>query len=292
MVDISRYRNTIPILSTLTPDTTLPQKNIPIWYNPEIINVAIQKKVPLADQYAALAPAWGGLTYDGIHPNDAGYQVMAAKWFDAIPRITLSTKEATDVGEDTAKLNGVINPYGYPTTYYFEYGYTTDFGGKTAVTSAGSGNGEVAVSAGLAGISENHVYFFRLVASNDYLTEKGSILQFKTAEAPSKSCFIATAAFGSSLEPHVVALKTFRDTYLSATDPGRRFIQFYYRHSPPIAKYISEHETAKTMVRIALYPVAWFCELAFLTSVWIKTLFAGIFIFLISGAGILFLKRR
>ncbi len=67
-------------------------------------------------------------------------------------------------------------------------------------------------------------------------------------------CFIATAAFGSKLQPAVVLLRQFRDKVLLANNPGRTFVAFYYQNSPPIAHYIAGNETAKLMVRILLLP--------------------------------------
>ncbi len=68
-------------------------------------------------------------------------------------------------------------------------------------------------------------------------------------------CFIATAAYGSALEPHVVALREFRDRYLQRTRLGREFIGFYYRYSPPIAGYIAEHAWLRLLARMVLTPL-------------------------------------
>ncbi len=68
-------------------------------------------------------------------------------------------------------------------------------------------------------------------------------------------CFIATAAYGSPLEPHVQALRAFRDRYLQRSAPGRAFIRYYYRHSPPIAAVIAQHAWLRFLVRMLLTPL-------------------------------------
>ena len=74
-------------------------------------------------------------------------------------------------------------------------------------------------------------------------------------------CFIATAAFGSSIEPQVTLLKRFRDQFLLKSDMGRLFVKAYYHYSPPIAEFISRHDTLKMAVRATLYPLIGFSYL-------------------------------
>ena len=69
-------------------------------------------------------------------------------------------------------------------------------------------------------------------------------------------CFIATAAFGSPVESHVNTLREFRDEYLMPHPLGRKVVEYYYRHSPPVANFISNHENIKTIVRWSLLPIA------------------------------------
>jgi hypothetical protein len=68
-------------------------------------------------------------------------------------------------------------------------------------------------------------------------------------------CFIATAAFGSSMAPEVALLRAFRDSSLLTNSPGRLFVEFYYWISPPIADFISRDENLKQITRLILWPL-------------------------------------
>jgi hypothetical protein len=68
-------------------------------------------------------------------------------------------------------------------------------------------------------------------------------------------CFIATAAFGSALEPRVVTLREFRDVYLLPSHSGRAFVELYYTLSPPMADVIASDEGLRTGARAVLAPV-------------------------------------
>ena len=69
-------------------------------------------------------------------------------------------------------------------------------------------------------------------------------------------CFIATAAFGSALEPRVVALRGFRDAYLLPSTSGRAFVGLYYALSPSLADLIAADESLRAGTRAMLAPLA------------------------------------
>ncbi|RJQ50272.1 MAG: choice-of-anchor D domain-containing protein [Nitrospiraceae bacterium] len=96
-------------------------------------------------------------------------------------------------------------------------------------------------------------------------TDPSPISLSGTAVAASDSsgtsgCFIATSAYGSYLDPHVVILRNFRDRHLLTNAPGRIFVDLYYMYSPAVAEYIRGHENMKKAVRILLAPVVFAIE--------------------------------
>jgi hypothetical protein len=92
----------------------------------------------------------------------------------------VETKPATNVGEYTATLNGVVNPNGATTKYYFEYGTTTSYGTKSAEVSAGSGTTNLEESLSGIALNPETTYHFRIVATNSNGTSDGEDATFKT----------------------------------------------------------------------------------------------------------------
>jgi uncharacterized protein (TIGR02145 family) len=99
--------------------------------------------------------------------NQAGTSTGEVVGFNtSAPIVNLQT--ASNVDLNSARLNATVNPNGYTTTYYFEYGLQPDLSDaiSTSEGSLNAGSQAVAVNADIAGLEINTVYFFRLVASS------------------------------------------------------------------------------------------------------------------------------
>ena len=72
---------------------------------------------------------------------------------------------------------------------------------------------------------------------------------------PGRMCFIATAAYGTSMAKEIDVLRKWRDESLTKTKSGRLFVNTYYMISPPIANVISKSKSMRTVTRKLLNPL-------------------------------------
>lgn len=96
--------------------------------------------------------------------------------------------------------------------------------------------------------------------------------------AGSGVCFIATAAYGSPLDPRLDTLRAFRDRFMMPNGPGRALVRFYYRHSPPLADFISNRDWLRAIVRGGLIPMVFTIEHPIRTAMLISGLIAALFV--------------
>lgn len=111
-------------------------------------------------------------------------------------------------------------------------------------------------------------------------TASGDMTAPPSSSGGKSGCFIATAAYGSYLDPHVMVLRHFRDNVLLQSKPGTAFVEFYYKHSPPIADFIAQHDSLRTIIRLALTPLIFVVKYPLVVAM------------LFAFAMIWFLKRR
>jgi hypothetical protein len=92
----------------------------------------------------------------------------------------LRTGPAAGVGSTAATLTGSVDPSGHSTSWYFQYGATAGYGGKTRAQSGGSSPGARPVSAPIGALTPGATYHFRLVATNGSGTGYGADMLFTT----------------------------------------------------------------------------------------------------------------
>lgn len=123
--------------------------------------------------------------------------------------------------------------------------------------------------------------------------ERGNVILPATSNGSlsvSAACFIATAAYGTSLPQNIEILRDFRDKVLNTNTPGRALVETYYSTSPPIANALAMNNGGlRTSVRVLLLtPLVYFASI-------ITTLNGGLFALVIpiiaSLAGLLYLYR-
>jgi hypothetical protein len=94
---------------------------------------------------------------------------------------TVTTDPATGITRTTATLNGTVNPNGYPTTIFFDYGETVRYGLTAAAGGTDWDDDPVPVSVNLTELTCGTTYHFRVRATNDVGTSHGADRIFTTA---------------------------------------------------------------------------------------------------------------
>jgi len=199
---------------------------------------------------------WGGSGSDELHglALDGDYAYVAG--------------ETTSYGQ--GKADALLAKFkiveGAGPRYYTVSGKVVDSGSKEAIKGASVKIGARTVvtdDAGKYSMELSEAEYDVEVSASGYSPYKGKIsisganitqdFQLK------KRCIIATAAFGSELDPHVQFLRTFREDMVYTTFAGSQFMKvfnaWYYSFSPGVAEFIEDNPSAKKITEAALYPL-------------------------------------
>ena len=105
-------------------------------------------------------------------------------------------------------------------------------------------------------------------------------------------CFISTAAYGTSMAEEIQILRDFRDEYLLTSPLGQALVDLYYRGSPPMAEFITEHPSLKPIVRAGLLPAVVMSAVAINTTPAEKTAIVGLLVLVSVALAVWATKRR
>ena len=130
--------------------------------------------------------------------------------------------------------------------------FTTDLLGNARPTGAGTW------TIGAYEYGASNQYSLLVKSSSD--TGAETVTSSTDYDGGKGRCFIATAAYGSYLDPHVYTLRNFRDNYLLTTYFGKKFVDLYYRTSPPVAKVIAANDILKIATIWVLTPLVYSVE--------------------------------
>ncbi len=120
--------------------------------------------VTVIPQAVGTTQSAGEVSGDGHDPTTANNGASVSVQVDDRPAVRAD--RAQGVSFEEATLRGRVNPNNAATTYFFQFGRTTDYGSQTAATGIGAGTSAVVVSNVLHGLSPGTVYHFRVVAKN------------------------------------------------------------------------------------------------------------------------------
>jgi hypothetical protein len=109
---------------------------------------------------------------------------------------------------------------------------------------------------------------------------------------PGLRCFIATAAYGTPMAEEIGILRKFRDEYLLTNPVGQALVGLYYRLSPPIAEFITEHPSLKPIVRAGLLPAVALSAVAVNTSPVEKIVIVGLLVLVSVAMAVWAIRRR
>ena len=142
-------------------------------------DIAASLHQPLTGAESGLAACWHFDEGSGTSASDSGPNALTGTlvnnpvWIiSGVPggsSPAVVTKAASNLNTNSAMLNGIINPIGFSTSFYFDYGTTTNYGSQTTPVDIGNGSIAVPVSAAVTSLNPGIAYHYRVVA-----TVKGS----------------------------------------------------------------------------------------------------------------------
>ncbi len=249
MVKRTKAYGSIPVLGTLPPRHDC-------WYmsswsedlNRDYIRPFVhQEGVLLADHWKFFNEKSDWRQYideNGQHPNAAGYNLMAECWFIALeedsPPVGLNVTLKDGKAQLSWEANSETGLEGY--NVYKKLSSQDDYEklNDELVTQTTYENTE--------GPSGSCAYAVTAVDRCGNESERSVEVAINWDDG---NCFIATATYGRAAG-EVETLRRLRDEILLKNRPGKVLVRSYYRLAPPAARFISDRDFIKAVVRVEL----------------------------------------
>jgi hypothetical protein len=135
--------------------------------------------------------------YQLVATNDCGTSQGADRTFTTNGPPTVVTGPVSSITWQGAVLSGTVSPNGYSSSFYFEYGPTTDYGSSTAPQNLDSPTAKARVTGTLTGLTPGTNYHYRIVATNILDTTRGPDGNFTTAPPPSTNADLSKLSITS-----------------------------------------------------------------------------------------------
>lgn len=146
--------------------------------------------------------------YRLVAANGAGSATGADRTFKTTgnPPPGVSTGPATQISKNAATLTAVVSPNKQDTTYYFQYGPSTNYGSQTIAATVPAGTAPVTVTASVQGLEAQTIFHYRIVALHgNTVPQPGADATFMTlpVHRPVPQIHARTRPFRDATNPYV-----------------------------------------------------------------------------------------
>ena len=139
---------------------------------------------------------------------------------------TVITNSGSNPTDTTVIVSGYVTPNGTFTNYWYEYGTTQNLGYKTQNQSVGSGYVNTSAPGYITGLSKDTIYFFRLVAENQYGKIAGIVYSLQTTHGN-------PPPVGSAPTTRTIAASNISRTsvdFNGSVNPNRATTQYWFEY--------------------------------------------------------------
>jgi hypothetical protein len=162
----------------------------------------------------------------GTNASGSGYSGNQTVRSAAV--LNVQTGTPSEIDDESATLNGSLDPDGMSTEYRFEYGLSGELTQSTPFSAPIGGSGSQPVSEGIDSLRAGTVYSYRLVGRNSLGTTLGPVKTFRVAGPPSVAGVRATNVGETQVDLNAAVNPggyptTYRFEYGTDTDYGQTF---------------------------------------------------------------------